>query len=928
MSDDELDEDVFIVERILAERYDPVEQKAQYLIKWENYGDEECTWEPVENFNTKEVLLQWRDQKQRGDALDSNDLARIQNLMDDFQARMAQDSAGDGMDIESDDDLTDTKKVSRPVRDPESPVDHSRHEKDLDDMNDKDTSTSKPIMSVHDRKGTARPIMQQKRQDQISTNTRSKSPTRSNTTKPAEKESRAKSSPKVVPVLRPPVKPIKAPQQFFAPALSQTTKASPRERTRSIVPAEKPSQLFRSGRHMHNSRKKQAQEAPALPINLMPLNDDERSVVESAKSAKQPEVAPLLDTSNNFGEELPQNQQAIFPSPVEKNKSFLFFDESDDDEIQNVKREPFEKQSGRLVNEAPAQLTDSQASVQVSRIPTTSMTERERKGNAEDHTRRQVTTKSSKQSLSTQSIPMLPKAAELRKKKHSQKASIEKATSATPQSSKRQELPTVLKAAKVSEKRDQHDNNIDGASVETVDSTKIPAARGPASHTTISATGILETSISKRRPSRSDLLADANVVQQNEQNRGRSTERPQAVSTSSTISKVPDPRSRSRSRSSFRVPESHNTTARAADQRSKSRQRSRPPNRPIAPDSIHLDRPIQELTWTESGTCCDLDQLHILLAFARSESTETRRREVRRFFQEQCPSGHIHHANKEGLVKFCDMVQSRPAAIIFDELFPIALLEKPFIKLIEANDQVTCWEINLEDTTSNNIRLTRLFPIGTVSAFVESSFVDLPMETLYLLRSIRDSQTLSNNPLSRIILPPGIQEVLIDALISSKDALYVTYYRELLMILQNLENLSHQQNSDGTVEDDSTSFGLLKPSWKELYYDIPEQTQPLTAAEKQKRDDRKDELMMEYIRGWGHMHLKMHRHFHVYVQQRLTQNPIAYGHIRLKSTQGAYGELMARKKGSVVGGNKRVGNSKDSTPKTPVGPVTPKSPWR
>jgi len=74
------------IERILAEKIDD-ENNHVYLVKWDGYPDEECTWEPAENFTHPDALREWAAQKARGDTLDTYDLQRIQDQMDAFKAR-------------------------------------------------------------------------------------------------------------------------------------------------------------------------------------------------------------------------------------------------------------------------------------------------------------------------------------------------------------------------------------------------------------------------------------------------------------------------------------------------------------------------------------------------------------------------------------------------------------------------------------------------------------------------------------------------------------------------------------------------------------------------------------------------------------------------------------------------------------------------
>lgn len=86
MSSEEDEEDVYDVERILAEKVDDLGEHV-YLVKWDGYPDEECTWEPAEHFTDPDALRQWAAQKARGDTLDAYDVQRIQDQMDAFNAR-------------------------------------------------------------------------------------------------------------------------------------------------------------------------------------------------------------------------------------------------------------------------------------------------------------------------------------------------------------------------------------------------------------------------------------------------------------------------------------------------------------------------------------------------------------------------------------------------------------------------------------------------------------------------------------------------------------------------------------------------------------------------------------------------------------------------------------------------------------------------
>jgi len=80
MSDTEDDQELYEVERILAERQRNNEG-TKYLVKWKGYPDEECTWEGSEAFTQDETLRDWRKQQASGDVLDEYNLRALEERM-------------------------------------------------------------------------------------------------------------------------------------------------------------------------------------------------------------------------------------------------------------------------------------------------------------------------------------------------------------------------------------------------------------------------------------------------------------------------------------------------------------------------------------------------------------------------------------------------------------------------------------------------------------------------------------------------------------------------------------------------------------------------------------------------------------------------------------------------------------------------------
>lgn len=70
------------VERILAERKKG--ERMHYLVKWQGYSEEECTWEPPENFNDPRTLEEWQERLDIGDTLDEEGITALQKRMDAY----------------------------------------------------------------------------------------------------------------------------------------------------------------------------------------------------------------------------------------------------------------------------------------------------------------------------------------------------------------------------------------------------------------------------------------------------------------------------------------------------------------------------------------------------------------------------------------------------------------------------------------------------------------------------------------------------------------------------------------------------------------------------------------------------------------------------------------------------------------------------
>lgn len=82
-SEEEVD---FVVERILHEKLGN-DGITQYLVKWEGFPYEQCSYEPVEHFNSQETLNKWRNQREHDTRLSQSDVERIEAQMADYHRR-------------------------------------------------------------------------------------------------------------------------------------------------------------------------------------------------------------------------------------------------------------------------------------------------------------------------------------------------------------------------------------------------------------------------------------------------------------------------------------------------------------------------------------------------------------------------------------------------------------------------------------------------------------------------------------------------------------------------------------------------------------------------------------------------------------------------------------------------------------------------
>ncbi|KAK5211603.1 hypothetical protein LTR41_003064 [Exophiala xenobiotica] len=122
------DEPEYDVERILAQR--TKNGRTHYLVKWDGFPDEECSWEPREHFMDQATLVEWQRQYAEGDYLNEAEIAALEVKMKQWSERQrAQDEdilpGSPELSLPSDssnsENLPESPPCSHPIPETQSP---------------------------------------------------------------------------------------------------------------------------------------------------------------------------------------------------------------------------------------------------------------------------------------------------------------------------------------------------------------------------------------------------------------------------------------------------------------------------------------------------------------------------------------------------------------------------------------------------------------------------------------------------------------------------------------------------------------------------------------------------------------------------------------------------------------------------------------
>ena len=88
------DEEEFVVDRVIAQS-ELENGEIVYLVRWEGYGDEQCTWEPRESFTSEATIQEWERDQAEGRILPPDEYGEILDKMESYtqeQERQGEES--------------------------------------------------------------------------------------------------------------------------------------------------------------------------------------------------------------------------------------------------------------------------------------------------------------------------------------------------------------------------------------------------------------------------------------------------------------------------------------------------------------------------------------------------------------------------------------------------------------------------------------------------------------------------------------------------------------------------------------------------------------------------------------------------------------------------------------------------------------------
>lgn len=312
-----------------------------------------------------------------------------------------------------------------------------------------------------------------------------------------------------------------------------------------------------------------------------------------------------------------------------------------------------------------------------------------------------------------------------------------------------------------------------------------------------------------------------------------------------------------------------------------------------------LDRSLKDLSWSPDLSKVDKGSVFVILAHKLSKSDRVQQLKSW-LVKEGLPSSHVFDKSISGhWADFCRHIENSVCVVLFDKHYPVINLDG-LAKWLE-RENLICWKLNYLAMADTPLQTTRLFPRGTALAISEGCFVHEPSATLSVLKWFK-AKVSKPYPSSRLVIPPSISFVLPEQAILARKETNKNQFLDIAKLLHEMDELNNSKtdtSDSGLGEENSLEFSVLRPAWTEVYKDIPQSDEKLSAIETKERDIERDDKLLQYFGAWAARHLEDHRRFIAFtINDEMGKKPKHIEHVRLQLIKGFADNKLGKPKAS------------------------------
>ncbi|KAK5949744.1 hypothetical protein OHC33_009133 [Knufia fluminis] len=335
-----------------------------------------------------------------------------------------------------------------------------------------------------------------------------------------------------------------------------------------------------------------------------------------------------------------------------------------------------------------------------------------------------------------------------------------------------------------------------------------------------------------------------------------------------------------------------------------------------------LERGLEDFSWSPDLPKVDKSRIFVMLAYKQVEPERVSHL-TSWLISTGLPSDQIFDKSVSGdWAKLSRRIEDSVCVILFDRLYPFIILDG-LAKWLE-RENLICWEIDYRAKGDTPLQMTKLFPRGRAIAISEGCFIHEPSATLSVLKWFKAKASVPVSS-SKLMTPPGISFILQEQAVLARKESSKNQYLDMARLLQQMSDMNdHTDASDsGFGEVNSLNFSVVKPTWSEVYKDIPESDEKLSAIEAKERDEEKDDKLLQYFAAWAARHTEDHRRFIALIMDNnMGKKPKNIEHVRLQLIKG-FADKFANPKASRP---KERQGSRDQSRARPVSAMsTPRS---